>query len=103
MKSTFLSLTGTDFLKALLMAVLAPVLFIIQQSIAAGALTFNWHQIEMAAIAGGVGYLIKNFFSDSVSQAQSTLVTQAKSQGLSTTVTVTPTSVIAVEDPNAKK
>ena len=41
--------------------VLTPALLIIQQSLEANSLTFNWHQIGMAAVAGGGAYLIKNF------------------------------------------
>lgn len=63
MNSKFLSLNGKDILKGLLMAVLTPVVLIIQQSLEAGNLTFNWKQIGMAAIAGGLAYLVKNFFS----------------------------------------
>ena len=61
--SNFLSLNWKDITKGLLMAVLTPVVLIIQQSIEAGSITFNWHQIAMAAAAGGVAYLIKNFFT----------------------------------------
>lgn len=45
------------------MAVLTPAVFIIQQSVELGSLVFNWHEIGMAAIAGGIGYLIKNWFT----------------------------------------
>ena len=61
--SQMFSLKTRDVLKALLMAALAPVLFLIQQSIAAGDWTFNWKELGMAAIAGFIGYLIKNFFT----------------------------------------
>lgn len=56
-------LNAKDFGKALIVAVLTPVLLIVQQSIAEGSLTLNWKEIGMAAVAGGVGYLIKNFFT----------------------------------------
>ena len=61
--SKFLSLNWSDILKGLLMAVLTPSVLIIQQSLDAGVLTFNWKQIGMAAVAGGFAYLVKNFFS----------------------------------------
>lgn len=99
MKSTFLSLGVQDFLKALIMAVVAPVLYIIQQSIAAGALTFNWHQIEMAAVAGAVGYLIKNYFSDSVAQAKTTLITEAKKEGSTQVVLNVPDNTVTPAKP----
>lgn len=45
------------------MAVATPVLFLVQQTVENGKLVFNWQQIGMAAIAGGVAYIIKNFFT----------------------------------------
>lgn len=54
------SLAGRDWLRALLMAVLTPVLFIVQQTVERGELVFNWKAIATAAIAGGVAYIIKN-------------------------------------------
>ena len=56
------SLQGRDWLKGALMAVLTPVIVIIQQTIAQGELTFDWKAIGMAAIAGGLAYLSKNLF-----------------------------------------
>lgn len=61
--SGFMSLNWNDFGKGLLMAVLTPVLFLVQQSVDAGTLVFNWKALGIAAVAGGVGYLIKNFFT----------------------------------------
>jgi hypothetical protein len=72
------SLKVKDFLKGLLMAVGTPVLLIIQQSIAAGSLTFNWQQIGMVAAAAGLLYLTKNYFTDDVKQAVDTLETAKK-------------------------
>jgi hypothetical protein len=54
-----------DVGKALIIAILTPALLIVQQSLDAGVMTFNWKQIAMASVAGGVGYLIKNFFTPS--------------------------------------
>ena len=59
-----------DWVKGLLMAVLVPVLYIIQSSLAAGSLTFNFKQIGIAAVSGLVAYLLKNFFTDEVKAAQ---------------------------------
>jgi len=59
-----------DFLKGALMAILVPVLYVIQTSLDAGTLTFNWKQIVIAAIAGFVSYLIKNLFTDDVKVAK---------------------------------
>lgn len=63
--SNLYSIDYRDLLKAFLMAILTPVLFIIEQTINSGQLTFNWKQIGMAAVGGGIGYLIKNFFTAS--------------------------------------
>jgi len=57
------SLNIRDILRGLLMAVLTPAVFIIQQSLDKGELIFNWKQVGIAAVAGGVAYLIKNFLS----------------------------------------
>lgn len=76
MKSTFLTLTARDFIKGLIMATLVPVLTIIQQSVTAGDLVFNWKSIGIAAIAGFVGYLLKNLFTDSTKEAVKTLEKQ---------------------------
>jgi len=51
-----------DLFRGLIMAILTPAVLIVQQSVEAGILTFNWHAIGMASIAGGLAYLVKNFF-----------------------------------------
>jgi hypothetical protein len=51
-----------DILKGLLMAVLTPALFIVQQSLEKGELTFDWKSIALASVSGGLAYLLKNFF-----------------------------------------
>jgi ABC-type uncharacterized transport system substrate-binding protein len=56
------TLNLNDFWKGLIMAVLTPVVTIVYKSIEAGSLTFNWKAILMAAVAGFMGYLMKNFF-----------------------------------------
>jgi F0F1-type ATP synthase assembly protein I len=61
--SKFLSLNWQDFGKGLLMAILTPVVVIIQQSIELGSWTFNWKIIGLSALSGGLAYLIKNFFT----------------------------------------
>lgn len=62
-KSNFLSLNWRDVLQGLIMATLTPIIFIIQQSLDAGNLTFDWKKIGITALAGGVAYLVKKFFS----------------------------------------
>lgn len=55
-------LNSKDFLRGLLIAMITAALMVIQNSFDAGELVFNWKQISMAAIGGGVAYLLKNFF-----------------------------------------
>lgn len=54
------SLQGRDWVRGLIIAGLTSGLVVIQTSLDAGDIVFNWKQIGMAAIAGGVGYLLKN-------------------------------------------
>jgi hypothetical protein len=56
------SLQWRDIARGLIMAILTPAVLIVQQSVEAGILTFNWHSIAMASVAGGIAYLVKNFF-----------------------------------------
>jgi len=46
-----------------LMAILVPSLVLIQTSVEAGTLTFDWKVLIAASLAGGVGYLLKNLLS----------------------------------------
>jgi len=55
-------LNSKDFLRGLIIAMITAALMVIQNSFDAGELVFNWKQIIMAAIGGGVAYLLKNFF-----------------------------------------
>lgn len=61
--SNLYSINWRDVINGLVMAVLAPVVVIVQQSIALGSLTFDWKLIGLAALGGAVGYVIKNFFT----------------------------------------
>ena len=61
--SKFLSLNEQDFLKGLLLAAIITPLTIIQNSLTAGKLDFDWRNIATMAASGAVAYLIKNFFS----------------------------------------
>lgn len=63
--SNFLSLNWKDVFKGLIMAILTPVVFLIQETIETGDLNFDWKKIAIAAFSGCVAYLIKNFFSPS--------------------------------------
>lgn len=62
-QSPLYTLNWNDALKGLIMAVVTPALFIIQQALENGKFVFNWQQIGMAAVAGGVAYIAKNFFT----------------------------------------
>lgn len=64
--SNFLSLGVKDILRGLLIAVLTPILVLIQQSIEAGNLVFEWKSLLIAGVGGGLAYLIKNFFTKPV-------------------------------------
>jgi hypothetical protein len=64
------TLKTRDLLKGALMAVLVPAVYIIQTSLDAGVLTFNWKQILIASISGLLAYLIKNFFTDDIQVAK---------------------------------
>lgn len=61
--SPMYSLNKQDLLKGLLMSILTPAIFIIEQSINAGSLVFDWKTILMASLGGGISYIIKNFFT----------------------------------------
>lgn len=68
--SNFLSLNWLDLGKGLLMAVLTPVVVIVQQSLEAGVFTLDWKSIGLAAVGGGVAYLVKNFFTSNKTEVQ---------------------------------
>lgn len=52
-----------DIVKGLAMAVILPVLSVIQQSIEAGSFTLDWKRIGLLAAGGFVAYIIKNFLT----------------------------------------
>lgn len=76
MKSTLWTLNTRDFIKGLVMAVLVPVFVIIQQSLSAGDLVFNWKAIGIAALSAFIAYIIKNLFTDDTKEAVKTLEKQ---------------------------
>lgn len=59
------TLNWDDLWKGLKVAVILPVLVIIQQSIEKGEFSFDWKLIGLTAIGGLIAYLIKNFFAPS--------------------------------------
>lgn len=54
------SLQWRDWARGLTMSALTAALVVVQTSLDSGQLTFNLKQIGMAAVAGGIGYLLKN-------------------------------------------
>jgi hypothetical protein len=61
--SKLYSLNAKDILRGLVIAVLTPAFVVVQMSIDKGTLIMDWKAIGMAAVAGGVGYLLKNFLT----------------------------------------
>lgn len=61
--SKLFSVNIKDILKGLVMAILTPAVFVLQQSVEAGSFKIEWHSVLLASIAGGLGYIIKNFFT----------------------------------------
>jgi hypothetical protein len=73
------TLNVKDFLKGLLIAVGTAILVIVQNTISLGTLTFDWKAIGMAAIGAAITYLAKNFLTDGVAVAKTTLTDAAAS------------------------
>jgi hypothetical protein len=61
--SSLFSLDFKDLGKGLLVAIGGAVITAIENSISAGSLTFNWKAIGSVALAAGLSYLGKNFFT----------------------------------------
>lgn len=64
MKSSFLKLNWLDLAKGLVVAIIAPALVVIQSVWSTGVLTLDYKQLLSVGLAGGLAYLIKNFFTD---------------------------------------
>jgi len=52
-----------DIAKGILVAVGGAVVATIENTVQAGSLTFNWKQLGLTALAAGLAYLTKNFFT----------------------------------------
>lgn len=50
-----------DIVRGFLIASLTSALVVVQQSLDAGHLLVNWKPVVMAAIGGGVSYILKNW------------------------------------------
>lgn len=74
LKSNKFKLKVIDYLKGLILAVGTPVLYGIQELIPSWPLS----PIERIGLSAFVTYVIKNFFSDTVGQAQKTLIKEVE-------------------------
>ncbi len=72
-KSTRYKLLLRDYLKAVIMAIGAPVLTFIIDSLNADQFTFNWKKLLIVAISAGATYLLKNFFTDDIKTSKKIL------------------------------
>jgi hypothetical protein len=61
--SSLFSLNIKDLAKGILVAVGSAVIAAIETSVQAGFLSFNWKSIGGVALAAGLSYLGKNFFT----------------------------------------
>ena len=52
-----------DFERGLIVAILTTPFTIIYDSVSTGALVFDWKKILAAAVAGGIGYILKNILT----------------------------------------
>lgn len=52
-----------DWQKALLIAILAPIVMAVQEALQAGSWDIDWKKAGMAGVAAGLVYLLKNFFT----------------------------------------
>lgn len=63
MTSKKYSLNWKDALKGLVTASLTSLMFFVQTTLDSGSFVFEWKKLAIAFVSGGVGYLIKNYFS----------------------------------------
>lgn len=74
MKTTRFTLALRDYLKAFIMAVGAPVLTFIIDSLKAETIVYDWKKLLIVAISAGAAYLVKNFFTDDIKVAKEVLI-----------------------------
>ena len=74
MKTTRFTLALRDYGKAFVMAVGAPVLTFIIDSLKADAIIFDWKKLLVVAVSAGAAYLVKNFFTDDIQTAKNVLI-----------------------------
>ncbi len=69
MKSKFLSINWKDTLRGIGMAVLTGAFTALYGALSSGTIDkAAWKSVGIAAAAGGVGYIVKNFFTNSQDQ-----------------------------------
>ena len=73
MKSTKWTLTAMDFFRGLVIAVTAPIVPIILQSLSEGSFVFNFPIIRTVAIGAFAAYIAHKFPVDDIAAAQKTL------------------------------
>ena len=66
--SNFLTLNAKDFVKGLIMAVIGAVWGIVEPLINSGSIAFDWANIGKYALIAAIGYLFKNFLTNSNDQ-----------------------------------
>lgn len=99
MKSGLFSLKAVDFFKGLILFVGTPVLILIQQLIPSWTPLLTEHLgqtggvIAQAALSALVAYLIKNYFTPTVTQAVK--IVQKASNASQESVIITPKPIIA--------
>lgn len=64
MKSSLFRLNWHDLLKGLVIAILTPILVLIQAYFATGKLDIELDSILAVGLSGLIAYLLKNFFTD---------------------------------------
>ena len=57
------SIKLSDWQRGLIVAILTTPFTIVYDSVSTGSLVFDWKKILAAAIAGGVGYILKNLLT----------------------------------------
>jgi hypothetical protein len=83
------NLKAPDWLKAFIVAAISPVIPIILQSLNAGTFTLDWKTIGTTALASGLAYLAKNFFSPA-----QTIITGVPAPDATTTVVIPPAAEV---------
>ena len=74
--SPLFSLNLKDLVKGLIVAIISAVLIAMQTKFQAGSITINWKATGAVALATGLSYLIKNFFTPAQSSLQQANTTQ---------------------------